>query len=96
MALRAESSEPTSGLEPPTCPLRVRSHAFAAVPRGSRDRLHKLCLPILRFRTSPGVHPGYWHGYCQTGVVRFHAVQLGASLLSIPGVAPTRQGREYP
>jgi hypothetical protein len=96
VALRAESSEPTSGLEPLTCSLRVRFHGFAAIPRGFRNRLHKLCLPILRFRTSPGVHPGNWHGYCQTGVVRFHVVQLGTSLLSIPGVAPTRQGCEYP
>jgi hypothetical protein len=44
-----QNEEPTSGLEPLTCSLRVRSHAFTAVSRGFRKRLRKSYLPVLRF-----------------------------------------------
>ena len=65
VAVATTSEVPTSGLEPLTCSLRVRSHAFAAVSRRFKTRLDKPYLPILRFRMLPGVRPGYCHGYCQ-------------------------------
>ena len=38
-----ESREPTSGLEPLTCSLRVSSHTFTAVSSCFRNSLHKPC-----------------------------------------------------
>jgi hypothetical protein len=64
-ANRNKNREPTSGLEPLTCSLRVSSHTFTAVSRGFRNRLHKPRLPILRFWMFLDLRPGYCQGYCQ-------------------------------
>ena len=58
--------EPTSGLEPVTCPLRVRSHTFTAVSRRFGSRLRKAFVPVLRFWMFPDVRSGYCPGYCQS------------------------------
>ena len=62
---KSKSKEPTSGLEPLTCSLRVRPHAFTAVSRCFKNCLHKPYLPVLRFWTFPAVRSGYCHSYCQ-------------------------------
>jgi len=61
-----KNKEPTSGPEPLTCSLRVRSHTFVGVPHCSKNRLLKPSLPIPRFPMFAVVRPGYCHGYCQT------------------------------
>jgi hypothetical protein len=45
MATKAAIEEPTSGLEPPTCSLRVSRHMFVAVHRGSKIRIGKVNQP---------------------------------------------------
>ena len=61
----AGKGEPTSGLEPLSCSLRVRSQAFTAVSRYFINRLHKPCLPVLGFLMFPEGRSGYCHSYCQ-------------------------------
>ena len=65
-----KTKEPTSGLEPLTCSLRVRSHMFTGVSVYFRDRLRKLCLPIRRFSLCVHIRAGYCHGYSQVTRVR--------------------------
>ncbi len=64
--LTPDLREPTSGLEPLTCPLRVRSHTFTAVSRRFGSRLRKPFVPVLRFRMFPDVRSGYCLGYSQS------------------------------
>jgi hypothetical protein len=64
----SEKIEPTSGLEPLSCSLRVSSYAFTAVSRGFRKRSRKSYLPVMRFWKFADVRSGYCHGYCQSSV----------------------------
>ena len=61
----ARKEEPTSGLEPLTCSLRVRSHTFIVVSRSSKIRILKASWLIWGFPVFPDVRSGYRHGYCQ-------------------------------
>jgi hypothetical protein len=74
-----QNREPTSGLEPLTCSLRVRSHTFVGVPHCSKSRLLKPSLPIACFPMFAVVRPGYCHGYCQLGEVSVRELNLRPS-----------------
>src|SRR5215216_315356 len=84
-----ENREPTSGLEPLTCSLRVRTHTFVGVPHCSKNRLLKPSLPISRFPMFAVVRPGYCHGYCQTAAA-VHRCSATHVLFLLDG--PTPQG----
>jgi hypothetical protein len=75
-----ETREPTSGLEPLTCSLRVCFHMFVGVPHCSKNRLLKPPLPIPRFPMFAFVRPCYCHGYCQLDQVATRAIRASGAL----------------
>jgi hypothetical protein len=69
----AESGEPTSGLEPLTCSLRVITHALQGVARGCKCRIPK---PVSFLRLAPTeIRPGNY--------VFYDAMQVGLAIVPL-------------